>query len=65
MRDGTTGSDPAEVAFTWGHPAIETKFATAADGTPRLIRLGPHGDTTDPDVALPLVELTAFGHGSG
>ncbi|MEI5526231.1 glycoside hydrolase family 36 protein [Streptomyces brasiliscabiei] len=40
-------------------------FATAADGTLRLVRLGPSGDTADPDVALPLVELTAFGHGSG
>ncbi|WP_371584100.1 alpha-galactosidase [Streptomyces sp. NBC_01314] len=65
MRDGTTGPNHVEAGFTWGHPAIETEFATAADGTLRLIRLGPRGDSTDPDVALPLVELTAFGHGSG
>jgi alpha-galactosidase len=41
VRDGTTGPDRAEVAFTWGHPAIETKFATAAYGTPRLVRRQP------------------------
>ncbi|WP_406199286.1 alpha-galactosidase [Streptomyces europaeiscabiei] len=65
VRDGGTGANSAEVAFTWGHPAIETEFATAPDGTLRLTRLGPSGDTVDPEVALPLVELTAFGHGSG
>ncbi|QYX77220.1 glycoside hydrolase family 36 protein [Streptomyces akebiae] len=53
------------MTFTWGHPAIESVFATAMDGTLRLIRLGPSGDTVDPEIALPLVELTAFGHGSG
>ncbi|ELS56897.1 glycoside hydrolase family 36 protein [Streptomyces viridochromogenes] len=50
--------------FTWGHTALEAEFAVAADGTPRLVRLG---DTppADPEAALPLVELTALGHGSG
>ncbi|MDX3646472.1 glycoside hydrolase family 36 N-terminal domain-containing protein, partial [Streptomyces sp. MB09-02B] len=52
-------------AFAWGHPAVESLFATAADGTLRLVRLGPDGDTVDPETALPLIELTAFGHGSG
>lgn len=63
--DGTAGPNPAEGPFTWGHPAVETEFATAADGTLRLIRLGPSGDTAAPEAALPLVELTALGHGSG
>ncbi|MDT0568278.1 alpha-galactosidase [Streptomyces sp. DSM 3412] len=62
---GSTGSEHTGTTFTWGHPAIESVFATAADGTLRLIRLGPSGDTVDPEIALPLVELTAFGHGSG
>ncbi|WP_443052364.1 alpha-galactosidase [Streptomyces sp. NBC_00310] len=63
--DGMTGLNRTGPAFTWGHAAIETEFATAADGTLRLVRLGPSGDTADPEAALPLVELTAFGHGSG
>ncbi|UUU36953.1 alpha-galactosidase [Streptomyces sp. CA-210063] len=65
MTDSGTGPNSAKAAFTWGHPAIETAFATAADGTLRLVRLGPSGDTADPEAALPLVELTAFGQGSG
>ncbi|UUU28235.1 glycoside hydrolase family 36 protein [Streptomyces sp. DSM 40750] len=65
MTDSSTGPNHPETAFTWGHPAIETAFATAADGTLRLVRLGPSSDTADPEAALPLVELTAFGHGSG
>ncbi|MFF6786228.1 alpha-galactosidase [Streptomyces sp. NPDC012510] len=63
--DDAADTGSAEAAFTWGHPAIETAFATAADGTLRLVRLGPSGDTAAPEAALPLVELTAFGHGSG
>ncbi|MEU7664143.1 glycoside hydrolase family 36 protein [Streptomyces lincolnensis] len=66
--------------FSWGHAALETEFVTASDGTLRLVRLtrpdgsgdgvdagdgvGPDG-RVDPESALPLVELTAFGHGSG
>ncbi|MGJ5833933.1 alpha-galactosidase [Streptomyces ossamyceticus] len=52
-------------SFSWGHPALHAEFAAAADGTPRLVRLGPAGTAVEPEVALPLVELTAVGHGSG
>ncbi|MEH0426987.1 alpha-galactosidase [Streptomyces stelliscabiei] len=62
---GSRGADGVGEGFAWGHPAIGTRFATAADGTLRLVRLGPFGDTVDAEAALPLVELTAFGHGSG
>ncbi|MFE7838370.1 alpha-galactosidase [Streptomyces sp. NPDC057474] len=65
LTDSTTDPNDTKAAFTWGHPAIDTEFATAADGTLRMVRLGPCGDTADPETALPLVELTAFGHGSG
>ncbi|MCL6736551.1 alpha-galactosidase [Streptomyces neyagawaensis] len=60
--DGFTTPSPT---FSWGHPALRAEFAAAADGTPRLVRLGPAGAAVDPEVALPLVELTAVGHGSG
>ncbi|MFF8970174.1 alpha-galactosidase [Streptomyces sp. NPDC014995] len=51
----------------WEHSALEAEFATAADGTLRLVRLAGPGDPGpgDPEAALPLVELTALGHGSG
>lgn len=55
--------------FTFGHCALEAEFAIAPDGTPRLVRLGDTGAVpaapAHPDSALPLVELTALGHGSG
>ncbi|MEU6800178.1 alpha-galactosidase [Streptomyces neyagawaensis] len=64
--DGTAdGFTPSCPTFSWGHPALRAEFAAAADGTPRLVRLGPGGTAVDPEVALPLVELTAVGHGSG
>ncbi|MFE9020885.1 alpha-galactosidase [Streptomyces sp. NPDC007808] len=64
---GTANADADEPprTFTWGHAALEAEFAVASDGTPRLIRLGDT-DSADPETAaLPLVDLTAFGHGSG
>ncbi|WP_328869421.1 alpha-galactosidase [Streptomyces sp. NBC_00287] len=63
---GTADADPngAQTTFTWGHSALETEFAVASDGTLRTVRLGDTG-AVDPEAALPLVELTAFGHGSG
>ncbi|MET9831051.1 glycoside hydrolase family 36 protein [Streptomyces sp. NPDC006385] len=63
---GTADTDvnDAQKAFTWGHTALEAEFAVASDGTPRLVRLGDT-DAADPEAALPLVELTALGHGSG
>ncbi|WP_128436558.1 alpha-galactosidase [Streptomyces cyaneus] len=55
--------------FTWGHAALETEFAVASDGTLRLVRLGDTGAVpavpVHPESALPLVELTAVGYGSG
>ncbi|MDO0909467.1 alpha-galactosidase [Streptomyces sp. DT2A-34] len=55
--------------FTWGHAALAAEFATAPDGTLRLVRLGDAGSvpavSVHPESALPLVELTALGHGSG
>ncbi|MFF7392722.1 glycoside hydrolase family 36 protein [Streptomyces scabiei] len=65
VTGGVTVPGRAGTVFGWGHPAVASVFATAADGTLRLIRLGPSGDTVDPETALPLVDLTAFGHGSG
>jgi alpha-galactosidase len=53
--------------FTWGHETLAARFAVAADGTLRLLRLTHPGEEcrADPHSALPLVELTALGHGSG
>ncbi|CAL9671064.1 hypothetical protein SUDANB1_07477 [Streptomyces sp. enrichment culture] len=53
--------------FTWGHGTLAARFAVTADGTLRLLRLTHPGDDrrADPHSALPLVELTALGHGSG
>jgi alpha-galactosidase len=56
--------DAEQKTFTWGHTALEAEFATASDGTLRLVRLGDAAPA-DPEAALPLVELTALGHGSG
>ncbi|MEU2283379.1 glycoside hydrolase family 36 protein [Streptomyces sp. NPDC013178] len=70
----TGTAEPAETVrnhqgdgFSWGHSALSVEFATADDGTLRLVRLaGPgEGRTADTASALPLVELTALGHGSG
>ncbi|MGY4737904.1 alpha-galactosidase [Streptomyces sp. ATMOS53] len=58
-----------QVRFSWAHPALEIEFGTAPDGTLRLLRLDRVDDdpgfAPDPESALPLVELTALGHGSG
>jgi len=51
--------------FVWRGGALEVEFGVASDGTPRVVRLGSCGAVADPEVALPLVELTAFGQGSG
>lgn len=68
---GTTDADlnGTQGTFTWGHTALDTEFAVASDGTLRLVRLGDAGAVpavpVHPESALPLVELTAFGYGSG
>ncbi|MFJ4819417.1 alpha-galactosidase [Streptomyces sp. NPDC088801] len=62
-----TASNQRHSEFTWGHSALDARFAVAVDGTLRLTRLAHPGDDrrADPQTALPLVELTALGHGSG
>nr|WP_322724284.1 alpha-galactosidase [Streptomyces spongiae] len=68
-----SGGGSALTQFTWGHSALDAEFATADDRTLRLVRLGPRQgprqsrsrDTVGTEVALPLVELSALGHGSG
>ncbi|GAB2729251.1 glycoside hydrolase family 36 protein [Streptomyces bullii] len=73
------GSGRPHRVFGWGHSALRAEFAVATDGTPRLVGLGPphsplggsegtplgQGRSAGPESALPLVELTALGHGSG
>ncbi|MFJ4843666.1 alpha-galactosidase [Streptomyces sp. NPDC088746] len=52
--------------FTWGHSGLSVHFATAADGTLRITHLAGPGDLGAPSGApLPLVDITALGHGSG
>ncbi|MGW6547999.1 glycoside hydrolase family 36 protein [Streptomyces massasporeus] len=60
-------SNKPQSGFSWGHEALDARFVVAPDGTPRLVRLARPGDDrgTTPRSALPLVELTALGHGSG
>ncbi|MFD7404783.1 glycoside hydrolase family 36 protein [Streptomyces sp. NPDC059866] len=63
----TGTADATRNGFSWGHSGLEAEFATASDGTLRLVRLAVPGGAgpADPESALPLVELTALGHGSG
>ncbi|MFF7731877.1 alpha-galactosidase [Streptomyces sp. NPDC007984] len=60
-------SNQRQHEFTWGHEALDARFVVAPDATPRLVRLAHPGDDREAAVrsALPLVELTALGHGSG
>ncbi|MFF5310968.1 glycoside hydrolase family 36 protein [Streptomyces massasporeus] len=60
-------SNQRQHVFTWGHAALDARFVVAPDGTPRLVRLARPGDDRGAtrQAALPLVELTALGHGSG
>ncbi|MER5939404.1 glycoside hydrolase family 36 protein [Streptomyces sp. NPDC001928] len=61
------GSYRPRDTFSWGHSALRAEFAVAGDGTPRFVGLDRPGEsrTVEPESALPLVELTALGHGSG
>ncbi|GAA1941782.1 alpha-galactosidase [Kitasatospora viridis] len=50
----------------WGHQALSLEIALGADGTARLVHLGPPdqcGGAPRPGAPLPLVEVTAAGHG--
>ncbi|GCB45647.1 alpha-galactosidase [Streptomyces sp. NL15-2K] len=61
-------SNDRQFTFSWGHTALEAEFTTAADGTLRLVRLARPGEPSSPvgpESTLPLLELTALGHGSG
>src|ERR687891_2568000 len=61
-------SNDQQFTFSWGHTALEAEFTTAADGTLRLVRLARPGEPSSPvgqESTLPLLELTALGHGSG
>ncbi|WP_416969807.1 alpha-galactosidase [Streptomyces sp. 4F14] len=44
---------------------MEVAFAITSDGTVRVVGLGSGSPPVDAEIALPLVELTAFGQGSG
>ncbi|MGW6010124.1 glycoside hydrolase family 36 protein [Streptomyces sp. NPDC055210] len=62
---GRTG---ARRTIAWGHRALEAEFTVGPDGDLRMVRLarpGDQGPTSGADAPLPLVELTALGHGSG
>ncbi|QNP75307.1 alpha-galactosidase [Streptomyces roseirectus] len=47
----------------WGHPALEAEIGIDEDGVPRLTRLGAAGGVPPGWPPLPLVEVTAAGHG--
>ncbi|WP_351229068.1 alpha-galactosidase [Streptomyces sp. NPDC002133] len=52
--------------FSWGHRALEVGIALGDEDTVRLTRLGLPGETAGgPRTPLPLVEVTAAGHGRG
>ncbi|WP_031525981.1 glycoside hydrolase family 36 protein [Streptomyces sp. NRRL F-5123] len=68
----TAAADPAreqaDGVFGWGHDGLRVELSTDPDGVTRLVRLERPGDTgsgTEPAARLPLVELTALGHGTG
>ncbi|ONK11046.1 alpha-galactosidase [Streptomyces sp. MP131-18] len=50
----------------WGHSALSAEFATAPDGSLRIVGLGPRGTAAaELRRATPVVEVLALGHGSG
>ncbi len=50
--------------FHWGHEALRLGLVLDEDGSPRLTHLGLPGEArTVPGTSLPLVEVTAAGHG--
>ncbi|CAM5685450.1 hypothetical protein SAFG77S_10056 [Streptomyces afghaniensis] len=52
--------------FHWGHEALHLEIVLDADGSPRLTHLGLPGEVQRiPGASLPLVEVTAAGHGRG
>lgn len=72
MTDAATAAEPAgdrvDDPLVWGHAALRLEVSTGPDGVPRLARLeqpGTPGHDTDPAARLPLLEVTALGHGTG
>ncbi|NUP44780.1 MAG: alpha-galactosidase [Streptomyces sp.] len=60
--------EQAHGVLAWGHDGLRLELSTGPDGVPRLARLERPGDPvsgTASATLLPLVELTALGHGTG
>ncbi|WP_251072781.1 glycoside hydrolase family 36 N-terminal domain-containing protein [Streptomyces sp. ISL-43] len=52
--------------FHWGHDALHLQIVLDDNGSPRLTHLGLPGEARSiPGASLPLVEVTAAGHGRG
>lgn len=57
-------SESERRSFRWGHEALHLEFVLGDDGDARLTHLGLPGETANgPRGSLPLVEVTATGHG--
>ncbi|MFJ8545035.1 glycoside hydrolase family 36 protein [Streptomyces sp. NPDC093586] len=70
VTSDVVGSAPDDTppTITWGHRGLEAELTVGPDGIPRLTRLdrpGHPAPAPGPAAPLPLVELTAVGHGSG
>ncbi|MDD1059944.1 alpha-galactosidase [Streptomyces cocklensis] len=72
MTDAATAAEPAgdrvDDPLVWGHTALRLEVSTGPDGVPRLARLeqpGAAGHDAEPAAFLPLLEVTALGHGTG
>lgn len=53
-------------SLRWGHAALELEIGVAEDEAPRITRLGAPGESGvqhGPQVLMPLIEVTAIGHG--
>ncbi|MER5185341.1 glycoside hydrolase family 36 protein [Streptomyces sp. NPDC002896] len=65
----TSPATSTQEKFTWGHAGLEAEFATGTDGALRITRLSTPDaaalSPVDSESALPLVEITALGHGNG
>ncbi len=72
MTDTATAAGPAhegaDGVLVWGHAGLRLELAADEGGVPLLVRLerpGDPGPAVPPQARLPLVELTALGHGTG